>query len=74
MLIYYSTGEEDKKILCSYQIIQSVWLHTKSWKKTFCHYCLQGYRTAETLRCHMKYCFKISGKQRIKIPKQMQIS
>ena len=35
MLIYYSTGEEDKKILCSYQIIQSVWLHTKSWKKTF---------------------------------------
>ena len=37
-------------------------------RKKFCHYCLQGFRTAETLTCHIKDCLKIHDKQRIKMP------
>ena len=28
-------------------------------RKHFCHYCLQDFRTAEQLKCHIKYYFKI---------------
>ena len=31
-------------------------------RKHFCHYCLQAFRIAEKLKCHIKYCFKINGK------------
>ena len=34
----------------------------------FCCYCLQ---TLKKLKRHMKYCFKISGKRRIKTLKKM---
>ena len=37
-------------------------------KKLFCCYCFQAFRAAEALKCHMKNCFKINGKQRIKMP------
>ena len=36
----------------------------------FCRYCLQDFRIAEKLNCHIKDCFKIDDKQRIKISKQ----
>ena len=36
------------------------------WKKT----CLQAFRTAEKLECHTKDCFKINGKQNIKMSKK----
>ena len=36
-------------------------------RKSFCRYCLQPFRTAHALTCHIKNCFKINGKQRIKI-------
>ena len=40
-------------------------------KKHFCCYCLQAFRTAKTLKCHIKKdCFKIKDKQRIKMPKK----
>ena len=39
-------------------------------RKHFCHYCLQAFRTAEKLKCHIKDCFKINGKQTIKMPKK----
>ena len=39
-------------------------------RKRFCCYCLQAFRTAEKLKCHIKDCFKINGKQTIKMPKR----
>ena len=39
-------------------------------RKHFCCYCLQAFRTAEKLKCHIKDCFKINGKQTIKMPKK----
>ena len=39
-------------------------------RKDFCRYCLQAFSTEEISKCHVKDCFKINGKQRIKRPKQ----
>ena len=39
-------------------------------RKHFCRYCLQAFRTAGKLKCHIKDCFKINGKQTIKMPKK----
>ena len=39
-------------------------------RKHFCHYCLQAFKIAEKLKCYIKYCFKINGKQTIKVPKK----
>ena len=36
-------------------------------RKYFGHCFLQGLRRADVLRCHIKDCFKINGKQRIKM-------
>ena len=33
--------------------------------------CLQAFRTAGALKCHIKDSFKINGKQRKKMPKKM---
>ena len=38
-------------------------------RKNFC-YCLQVFSTEEILKCHIKDCFKVNGKQRIIMPKQ----
>ena len=39
-------------------------------KKHFCRYCLQAFSTEETLKRHIKDCFKINGKQKIIMPKK----
>ena len=38
--------------------------------KHFCSYCLQAISAEETIKHHNKDCFKINGKQRIKMPKK----
>ena len=38
-------------------------------RKHFCRYCLHTFITENNLKCHIKDCFKINGKQRIKILK-----
>ena len=38
-------------------------------KKSFFHYCLQVFGTLEILKSHVNDCFKINGKQMIKVPK-----
>lgn len=43
-------------------------------KNFFCCYCLKAFRTSEKLRCHIKYCLKINGKQRIKMQKKLSAS
>ena len=39
-------------------------------RKHFCRYCLQAFRTVEKLKCHIKHCFEINGKQTIKISRK----
>ena len=39
-------------------------------RKHFCRYYLQVLRAAEKLKRHVKDCFKINGKQTIKMPKK----
>ena len=39
-------------------------------KKDFCWYCLQAFSTKGILKQHIKDCFKINGKQIIKMPKK----
>ena len=36
----------------------------------FFRYCLHTFITEEILQCHIKDCFKINGKQTIKMPKK----
>ena len=38
-------------------------------RKHFCRYCLHDLIAKEILRCHIKDCYKIYGKQTIKMPK-----
>ena len=38
-------------------------------RKHFCRYCFQAFRTPEKLKYHIKNCFKINGKETIKMPK-----
>ena len=42
-------------------------------KKIFCHYCVQAFITAEILKNHARDCFKINGKQMIKMPKKVNM-
>ena len=37
-------------------------------RKHFCRYCLHAFITEEILKHHIKNCFKINGKQKIKMP------
>ena len=39
-------------------------------RKHFCLYCLQPFSTEEILKCNIKDCFKINGKQKIKMSKE----
>ena len=38
--------------------------------KHFCRYRLQAFREAEKLKCHIKDCFNVNGKQTIEISKK----
>ena len=39
-------------------------------RKHFCWYCLHVFITEEILKRHIKNCFKINGKEMIKMPKK----
>ena len=41
-------------------------------RKHFCRYCLQAFSTEKILKHHIKDCFKINGKQRIKMSKKSE--
>ena len=41
--------------------------------KHFCRYCLHAFSIEEILKCHVKDYFKINGKQRIKVPKKVNM-
>ena len=42
-------------------------------RKHFCRYCLQVFNKEDILKCHIKNCFKINGKQRIIMPKNVNM-
>ena len=42
-------------------------------RKYFCHYSLYAFITEEIFKRHIKDSFKINGKQKIKMPKKMNI-
>ena len=42
-------------------------------RKYFFRYCFQVVRTAEILKSHFNDCFKINGKQMIKMPKKVNM-
>ena len=67
-------GEGDKK---HYVLIKDfntfMYDHTLHLeRKHFCRYCLQAFRTAEKLKCHINDCFKINHTQTIKVPKKCE--
>ena len=41
-------------------------------RKYFCRYFLQVFTTEEILKCHIKDCFQINGKQRTIMPKKSE--
>ena len=41
-------------------------------RKHFYRYCLQAFRTAEKVKCHIKNYFKINGKQTINMPQKSE--
>ena len=48
-----------------------IYVHTlHRGRKHFCRYYLQAFSTKEILKLHIKDCFKINGKKRIKMPKK----
>ena len=59
--------------MCSYQRFQyiHVWLHTKSWKKTFLSLSFTSFQSSRNIQSYKDY-FNINGKQRIKIPKKSE--
>ena len=61
MLIYYNSKDFNT-------FMYDHTLHQR--KKYFCRYYLQALRTAEKLKFHIKDCFKINGKQKIKMLKR----
>ena len=68
-------GEGEKKhyVLIKY-FNTFMYDHTLHRRKThFCRCCLQAFKTAEKLKCHIKDCFKINGKQTIKMLKKVNI-
>ena len=41
-------------------------------RKHFCFYCLQAFSTSTILKCHVKDCFKVNGKQMINFLKKAE--
>ena len=67
------TGEEGK---IHYVLIKefSTFMYDRTLhhgRKHFSCYCLQGFSTKDILKCHIHDCFKINGKQMIKMPKKV---
>ena len=72
MLVYYLIGEQGQRhydlikdsdtFMCHYTLRRGY--------KHVCRYCLQAFSTEEVLKCRVKDCFKINGKQKFKMPKK----
>ena len=45
-------------------------IHNIAEEKKICRYCLQTFRITEKLKCDIKDCLKINGKQTIKMSKK----
>ena len=66
------TGFLIKESVCSYQDF-NIFMHDHTLhrrRKHFYRCCLKAFSTEEISKCHIKDCFKINGKQRIKMSKK----
>ena len=71
-LLLIGEGEEKHYVLIK-DFNTFIYNHTlHHGRKLFCCYCLQAFRTAEKLKCHIKDSFKINGKQTIKIHRKSE--
>ena len=67
--VYYQKKVKEIMLIYHYQGMQErdpMFLHCVI--KHSCHYCLQAFSTEEILKRHVKDCFKVNGKQKIKMP------
>ena len=69
MLIYHSYVNE-KIVICSCKQFQYIHVLYTLYcgRRNFCRYCLQAFRTADVSKHHIKDCFEINDKQRIRTP------
>ena len=59
-------GEEEKRYVPIKDFNTFMYDHTLHHKiKCFCHYCLQAFSTEETLKHHIKDCFKIMANKKL---------
>ena len=74
MLVYYWQEKKAKgtKFLSNILVHLYTIIHYIVEEKFFCHYYLQAFSAEEILKHHIKDCFKINGKQEIKMPKKGQ--
>ena len=42
-------------------------------RKHFCRYCLQAFSTEKMLKCQVKDCFKINGKQMLRFLEKLNM-
>ena len=59
---WFLIGEKEKKHYVLFKDFNKVmydYTLDRGWKH-FCLYCLQASRTADALKCHIKYCFNIN--------------
>ena len=61
-------GEDERHYSLTKDFDRFRYHRTLHWgRKHFCCYCLNAFSTEEILKCHVKDCFKINGKQMIKV-------
>ena len=73
MSVYYRQEKKAKgtKFLSNILVHLYMIIHYIVEGNLFCHY-LQAFSAEEILKRHIKDCFKINGKQEIKMPKKGQ--
>ena len=74
MSVYYRQEKKAKgtKFLSNILVHLYMIIHYIVEGNLFCHYYLQAFSAEEILKHHIKDCFKINGKQEIKMPKKGQ--
>ena len=58
----YTWQQPGKMCLLNVLTHSCIIIHYIVEEKTFFRYCLQAFRTADVLKCHIKDCFKIGAK------------
>ena len=72
MFIYYRQKKSERHYVLIKDLNTFMYKYTLNrGREHICCYCLKTFKTAETLKCHIKDCFKINGLERIKMPQKV---